>query len=540
MQVLTITPSPHRYRQAFPSTRRVILAQNYRSTSTLVFASAALVGHNLGRTPKNAWTHQPAGEPIVIAECRTVANECRYVCEGIRQMLRSGRQPRDIAILFRTARVGMVMQQALCTAALPFNSHAANLWESRSVRELRALLEVLVAPADDDAFESAVVALVPTHAAELLGFLHQRRPGSRRLGGKGARGARGGRSGKGGRGGLGGGRGRQASPGGGGVDADGGGERCGERWLSLRAVAEQLRAEHQDDPPRRPKRPKLDEADQLTKHDQAANAENMDRAGKGALGVSSGAKGGGGVGGGAKGGGGVGGGSGGSGCSGEGGGGEGGVGVFNGAHYDALCKCLGTLITTLERRIGILLASAHHRALSPQVPSRRSSAVSVSCSYGGCSTVASRRCRPRARSTRRRARAWARHCSTSARRHARRLPSCRRRCRPLSAALSLHSAFHSPWSRSPPHTPAPHRPARRRQGGWRRGGLPRCLRSPPHSPHRRQVRWRQERQRPPYQMSRPRPRYRTLPAPVPSAAASGFADCSITLSSSPRSRCDLP
>jgi hypothetical protein len=34
-----------------------------------------------------------------------------------------------------------------------------------------------VAPADDDAFESAVVALVPTHAAELLGFLHQRRPG---------------------------------------------------------------------------------------------------------------------------------------------------------------------------------------------------------------------------------------------------------------------------------------------------------------------------------------------------------------------------
>ena len=303
------------YRRAFPTSRLVILAQNYRSTSTIVAASAALVGRNTERTPKQVWTAQPAGEPILITECRTVADECRYVCEGIRRLLQGGRRPREVAVLFRTARVGTVLQQALCAAALPFNSHASNLWESRPVRELRALLEALIAPADDDAFERVVGALAPTLAAELLGFLHGMRPG----GGLGGRG----------RGGKGGGKGKGEGKGGGGDDAGEG----GEARLSLRTLAEQLRAEHRADPPPRPKRPKLDVADEA---DAAfiAVAESTDLGGKGGRGLVSGGKGG---------------------AMGTAKGGKGGGDevTFDGAHFGALCKCLDTL-ETLSRRLGVL------------------------------------------------------------------------------------------------------------------------------------------------------------------------------------------
>lgn len=125
------------YLKAFPSSATVILAQNYRSTTTIVQASSALVGRNVQRTPKHVFSSGARGERILIAECRTVADECRWVIEGVRHMMAAGRRPREMAILWRTSRVGVALQAALCSATLPFNTHAINLWETKPLRELR-------------------------------------------------------------------------------------------------------------------------------------------------------------------------------------------------------------------------------------------------------------------------------------------------------------------------------------------------------------------------------------------------------------------
>lgn len=118
--------------------------------------------------------HEP-GAKLTVAACRTSADEASFIVSSIRTYVSSGGRPRDIAVLFRTSRVGVSLQNAFAGARLPFNTHATNLWETKAVRELTCLLRLLVDASDDDAFEVAVAAIAPNHAADLLETLHQRR-----------------------------------------------------------------------------------------------------------------------------------------------------------------------------------------------------------------------------------------------------------------------------------------------------------------------------------------------------------------------------
>ena len=164
----------------------MLLEQNYRSTSTIVAASSSLVAQNSNRVPKRVYSEGAPGEKIVVASCRNVHDESRYLITTIRELLSYGTtRPKDIAILFRTSKTGVAVQAALASARLPFNSHAANLWETAPVRGLTSVLTTLLRPDDDDAFEGAVQAISPQHASALLTALHEARGGSFKRGGEG-------------------------------------------------------------------------------------------------------------------------------------------------------------------------------------------------------------------------------------------------------------------------------------------------------------------------------------------------------------------
>ena len=111
------------FRRAFPSSITIALEQNYRSSGAIVAASSALIRLNRARTPKHCFTAKALGAPLVIAECRSVADELGFVTGRIRALLRSSAvRPAHVAVLFRTARVGVGMQAALEKAELPFNT----------------------------------------------------------------------------------------------------------------------------------------------------------------------------------------------------------------------------------------------------------------------------------------------------------------------------------------------------------------------------------------------------------------------------------
>ena len=54
-----------RFEEAFPEASVVVLDQNYRSTQRILDAANAVIAHNASRRPKQLWSDQGEGEPVV-------------------------------------------------------------------------------------------------------------------------------------------------------------------------------------------------------------------------------------------------------------------------------------------------------------------------------------------------------------------------------------------------------------------------------------------------------------------------------------------
>jgi DNA helicase II / ATP-dependent DNA helicase PcrA len=92
------------FEDAFPDTTVVLLEQNYRSTQTILDAANAVIAHNLGRKPKELWTDQGAGDPIVRYHADDEVDEAQWIA-------------REIARLHDTSEVGSVTEHARDTRA---------------------------------------------------------------------------------------------------------------------------------------------------------------------------------------------------------------------------------------------------------------------------------------------------------------------------------------------------------------------------------------------------------------------------------------
>src|SRR5712692_6785342 len=108
-----------------------VLTRNYRSAVQIVAAAKRLIANNRSRRDKN---YQPvvadAGE-IVIRGYRTPEIEARQAARGVAKLLEHGLAPRQIAVLYRVASVGLALQPALQELNIPYEVRGAgDLWQS--------------------------------------------------------------------------------------------------------------------------------------------------------------------------------------------------------------------------------------------------------------------------------------------------------------------------------------------------------------------------------------------------------------------------
>ena len=133
-----------RFSTAFDGVATIKLEQNYRSVATIVDAASGLVSHNKGRLPKRVFTSNAPGVPIELIECRNEKCEASVVVRSLRELWARGVRPRDVAVLYRRSSTGVCMQAALSSQGVPFNMHACNIWEGKPLRDLTALLRLIV------------------------------------------------------------------------------------------------------------------------------------------------------------------------------------------------------------------------------------------------------------------------------------------------------------------------------------------------------------------------------------------------------------
>lgn len=143
-EVRHIVDFPERYDGA----RTVKLEQNYRSISTILKASSALVSHNMDRLGKNLWTDRGAGDKILFFPAPSDREESAFVGDKIREL--SGTYDyKKIAVLVRTNAQSRSFEEAFLNRRVPYQIIGGlRFYERKEIKDILAYIRLALNPFD--------------------------------------------------------------------------------------------------------------------------------------------------------------------------------------------------------------------------------------------------------------------------------------------------------------------------------------------------------------------------------------------------------
>jgi superfamily I DNA/RNA helicase len=126
----------------WPNATLVKLEQNYRSTGNIIAGANAVIKNNTVQTPKNLWTENPDGEPIVIVSAEDSETEASWVAGEIRR-LRNKNPETEVGILYRTNAQSRAIEQALIANNLPYKIFGGlTFYQRKEVKDVLAGLRL--------------------------------------------------------------------------------------------------------------------------------------------------------------------------------------------------------------------------------------------------------------------------------------------------------------------------------------------------------------------------------------------------------------
>jgi len=142
------------FRKDYPKAKIVMLEQNYRSTKRIITAASCLIANNKNQMPKELWTDNEEGEKILIKELLNERRESSFVVSTIRDIIKKGRKPNDIVVLYRAHYQSRAIEEALIMAGVPYHIvGGTKFYERREVKDILAYLRFLVNSSDLLSFE---------------------------------------------------------------------------------------------------------------------------------------------------------------------------------------------------------------------------------------------------------------------------------------------------------------------------------------------------------------------------------------------------
>lgn len=134
------------FEKTYPKAETIILAENYRSTRNLVDAANAVIEKNKNRKEKQSTTNRGAGEPIVVHMALNAEDEAYWIARRIRELMRSGSAPEDIAILFRTNFQSRALEEGLLRAGVPYKLLGTHFFARKEVKDALAWMRLALDP----------------------------------------------------------------------------------------------------------------------------------------------------------------------------------------------------------------------------------------------------------------------------------------------------------------------------------------------------------------------------------------------------------
>jgi DNA helicase-2/ATP-dependent DNA helicase PcrA len=139
------------FEKYYPDAKTIVLAQNYRSTKTIIDAASSVISASEHRKPKQLFTENAQGVPVTLAETYNEQEEAQFVVNEIEKLVSRGdAMLREVAVMYRTNAQSRVLEEAFIRYGIPYKLVAGTrFYERREVKDIIAYLRLMLNPADD-------------------------------------------------------------------------------------------------------------------------------------------------------------------------------------------------------------------------------------------------------------------------------------------------------------------------------------------------------------------------------------------------------
>ncbi|MBE2272144.1 MAG: UvrD-helicase domain-containing protein [Anaerolinea sp.] len=133
------------FRKDYPAAKVIVLAQNYRSTDTIVQAARAVIDKNKNRQPKALFSERGKGALVTIHEAYNEDEEAEYAVRAVRDLMkRKGYAYRDFAVIYRTNAQSRALEDACVRIGVPYKLvGGVGFYKRREIRDLLAYMRVV-------------------------------------------------------------------------------------------------------------------------------------------------------------------------------------------------------------------------------------------------------------------------------------------------------------------------------------------------------------------------------------------------------------
>lgn len=135
--------------------RTIILDRNYRSTQNILNSANKLINYNKFRVPKNLYTENNMGKPIVLKASSSITSEAEYVAREITKLHDIDKIPyKDIALLYRSNYVTLEFESAFANHQIPYRIFGGQkFYQRKEIKDVLAYFRLIVNHNDDVSFK---------------------------------------------------------------------------------------------------------------------------------------------------------------------------------------------------------------------------------------------------------------------------------------------------------------------------------------------------------------------------------------------------
>ncbi len=138
------------FEKDFPGARKIVLEQNYRSTTLILDAANSLIRNNSQRSTKNLRSLLGEGEKVHLFIAEDYEIEADFVVSTIQKLVQKQKlKYRDIAVFYRTHAQSRIIEEYLLAEKVPYAVvGGVSFYRRKEIKDIVAYLRIIASPSD--------------------------------------------------------------------------------------------------------------------------------------------------------------------------------------------------------------------------------------------------------------------------------------------------------------------------------------------------------------------------------------------------------